>query len=90
VISAKLGGIPDLKKYMKRVMPFVQATRENMERVGVEALSLALPFDEAAILLDNKQYLLGTLDVSTSMEERERCYSFVLSRTPYETTTGYT
>ncbi|KAG6459836.1 hypothetical protein O3G_MSEX011637 [Manduca sexta] len=62
-ISTKLGGIPDLKKYMKRVMPFVQATREHMERVGVEALSVGLRFDEAAVLLENKQYLLNTLDL---------------------------
>lgn len=63
-ISTKLGQIEALKKYMKRVMPFVQATRENMDRVGAEALSVALLFDEAAVLRDNKQYLLSTLDVS--------------------------
>lgn len=45
-------------------MPFVQATRENMERIGIEALSVGLLFDEAAILLENKPYLLNTLDVS--------------------------
>lgn len=49
---------------MKRVMPFVQATRENVERIGAEALSVGLPFDEAAVLRDNLQYLLSTLDVS--------------------------
>ncbi|RVE52289.1 hypothetical protein evm_003079 [Chilo suppressalis] len=64
-ISSKLGAIPELKKYMKRVMPFVQTTKENMERIGAEALSVALPFDEAVILLDNKQYLLSTLDLDT-------------------------
>lgn len=63
-ISVKLGGISELKKYMKRVMPFVQATRENVERVGTDALSVGLAFDEAAILNDNKSYLLNTLDVS--------------------------
>lgn len=64
VISTKLGGIPELKKYMKRVMPFVQMTREHVERVGLDALSLGLPFDEMAVLKDNKQYLLNALDVS--------------------------
>ncbi|KAL0884166.1 hypothetical protein ABMA27_016174 [Loxostege sticticalis] len=64
-ISSKLGAIAELKKYMKRVMPFVQATRESMERVGAEALSVGLPFDEAAVLMDNKQYLLSTLDLDT-------------------------
>ncbi|CAB3235804.1 unnamed protein product [Arctia plantaginis] len=64
-ISTKLGGAPELKKYMKRVMPFVQATRENMERIGVEALSVGLQFDEAAILNENKLYLLNTLDLDS-------------------------
>lgn len=64
-ISSKLGEVAELKKYMKRVMPFVQATRENVERVGAEALSVGLPFDEAAILVDNKQYLLSTLDLES-------------------------
>lgn len=45
-------------------MPFVQATRENMEKIGIEALSVGLPFDEAGVLNENKQYLLSTLDVS--------------------------
>lgn len=49
---------------MKRVMPFVQATRDNMQRVGSDALSVGMEFDEAAILKDNLQYLLSTLDVS--------------------------
>uniref|UniRef100_S4PAL2 leucine--tRNA ligase n=1 Tax=Pararge aegeria TaxID=116150 RepID=S4PAL2_9NEOP len=64
-ISTKLAEIPELKKYVKRVMPFVQATRENMERVGVDALSVGLPFDEAAVLTDNLQYLLNTLDLDS-------------------------
>lgn len=64
-ISSKLGAISELKKYMKRVMPFVQATRENMERIGIEALSVGLLFDEAAILLENKPYLLNTLDLDS-------------------------
>lgn len=63
-ISSKLGELPELKKYMKRVMPFVQATRDNMDRIGADALSVGLQFDEAAILKDNVQYLLSTLDVS--------------------------
>lgn len=45
-------------------MPFVQATRENIERIGLEALRVGLAFDEAAVLQDNAQYLRDTLDVS--------------------------
>ncbi|XP_032511836.2 leucine--tRNA ligase, cytoplasmic [Danaus plexippus] len=62
-ISSKLAEINDLKKYMKRVMPFVQATRENIERIGLEALRVGLAFDEAAVLQDNAQYLRDTLDL---------------------------
>ncbi|KAI5636626.1 tRNA synthetases class I (I, l, M and v) domain-containing protein [Phthorimaea operculella] len=64
-ISTKLGAIPELKKYMKRVMPFVQATRENIDKIGIEALSVGLPFDEAAVLRDNAPYLLNTLDLES-------------------------
>lgn len=73
MISSKLAEMPELKKYMKRVMPFVQATRESLQRVGVDALSVALPFDEAAVLADNLQYLLNTLDVSRRLTP---CSSF--------------
>ncbi|KAL4709328.1 hypothetical protein ACJJTC_007060 [Scirpophaga incertulas] len=64
-ISTRLGAIPELKKYMKRVMPFVQAARESVQERGSGALSTALPFDEAALLEDNKPYLLTTLDLDS-------------------------
>ncbi|CAH1098943.1 unnamed protein product [Psylliodes chrysocephalus] len=63
ILSAEFGKMEDLKKYMKRVMPFVQATREKMEKVGVKALALALEFDEAEVLTINSSYLANTLDV---------------------------
>uniref|UniRef100_A0A1E1WN91 Leucine--tRNA ligase ubiquitin-like domain-containing protein n=2 Tax=Pectinophora gossypiella TaxID=13191 RepID=A0A1E1WN91_PECGO len=44
-------------------MPFVQATREHMQRVGADALSVGLPYDEASVLEDNKHYLINTLDL---------------------------
>lgn len=49
---------------MKRVMPFVQATREKVEQLGVKALALTLEFDEAEVLKSNSAYLANTLDVS--------------------------
>lgn len=49
---------------MKRVMPFVQATREKLEQLGPEALALTLEFDEAEILKSNSVYLAKTLNVS--------------------------
>lgn len=54
----------ELKKYMKRVMPFVQATREKVNLLGLKALALTLEFDEADILRKNCVYLANTLDVS--------------------------
>lgn len=54
----------DLKKHMKRVMPFVQATREKIDQLGVKALALTLEFDEAIVLRNNSRYLANTLDVS--------------------------
>nr|CAD7393182.1 unnamed protein product [Timema cristinae] len=63
VISSELAGKPELKKYMKRVMPFVQATREKVEQVGLEALNLTLDFDEYNVVAENLVYLENTLDV---------------------------
>lgn len=49
---------------MKRVMPFVQTTREKVNQLGVKALALTLEFDEAEVLRNNSGYLANTLDVS--------------------------
>lgn len=64
VLATELGGKNELKKYMKKVMPFVQVTREKMETVGLSALNLTLDFDEFDVLENNKDYLKNTLDVS--------------------------
>lgn len=44
-------------------MPFVQTTREKLEKLGPQALALTLEFDEAQILKNNSIYLANTLDV---------------------------
>lgn len=49
---------------MKRVMPFVQATREKMDKLGKQALALTMEFDEAAVLKNSTSYLANSLDVS--------------------------
>lgn len=64
VISSELSKKPELKKYMKRVMPFTQAVREKVNAIGVQALNLTLDFDEMDVLLKNIVYLKNTLDVS--------------------------
>ena len=38
IISQELGKIPDLKKWMKKVMPFVAFTKERIAQVGMSAL----------------------------------------------------
>ncbi|XP_048523104.1 leucine--tRNA ligase, cytoplasmic [Dendroctonus ponderosae] len=62
-LSIEFAKKDELKKYMKRVMPFVQATREKVDVLGLRALALTLEFDEADILRKNSVYLANTLDV---------------------------
>lgn len=59
-----MGKHQELKKYMKRLMPFVQVIREKIQLVGLNAFNLTLDFDEFKVLQDNKKYLENTLDVS--------------------------
>lgn len=63
VLAVDFSKKPELKKYMKRVMPFVQATREKVEQLGPKALALTLEFDEAEVLKANSVYLANTLNV---------------------------
>lgn len=63
VIAMELGNKAELKKYMKRVMPFVQMTREKMESAGLTALNLTLDFSEMDVLNTSKNYLCNTLDL---------------------------
>ncbi|KZC08152.1 Leucine--tRNA ligase, cytoplasmic, partial [Dufourea novaeangliae] len=63
IIAVELGKLQELKRYMKRVMPFVQVMREKMELFGLNALNLTLDFDEFKVLQDNKTYLENTLDL---------------------------
>ncbi|KAG1650144.1 Leucine--tRNA ligase, cytoplasmic [Nymphon striatum] len=64
VIAAELKNLTELKKYMKKVMPFVQFTKDKVTKMGVNALNLTLDFDEISILNENKTYLLNTLDLA--------------------------
>ncbi|XP_066447350.1 leucine--tRNA ligase, cytoplasmic [Eleutherodactylus coqui] len=63
VIATELTGLPELKKYMKRVMPFVAMIKDNLEKKGPRILDLELEFDERAVLLENLVYLTNSLDL---------------------------
>lgn len=45
-------------------MPFVQATREKINEIGLAALNLTLDFSELGVLEENKEYLKNTLEVT--------------------------
>ncbi|XP_051019877.1 leucine--tRNA ligase, cytoplasmic [Acomys russatus] len=63
VIACELGNLPELKKYMKKVMPFVAMIKENMEKKGPRVLDLQLEFDEQAVLMENIVYLTNSLEL---------------------------
>lgn len=47
-------------------MPFAMQIRVRVEDKGKDAMSITLDFDERAILVDNLEYLRGTLNVSVT------------------------
>ncbi|XP_065186777.1 leucine--tRNA ligase, cytoplasmic-like [Sycon ciliatum] len=59
----KLSHIPNIKKYMKKVMPFVQYMKEQTSKHGVSALNLSTSFDEVPLLQQNIAYLKKTLEL---------------------------
>ncbi len=61
LISQELAKKAELKKFMKKVMPFVQFTKERVAAVGKEALDLTLDFDEKAVLEENGGYIANSL-----------------------------
>ncbi|KAK3868233.1 hypothetical protein Pcinc_026362 [Petrolisthes cinctipes] len=90
-LSKALGSAPSLKKYMKKVMPFVQAVRERMDKFGESALKDTIEFDERSILEENMDYLQATLDLEgielkwTEECENERTQEEVVPGEPYLT-----
>lgn len=63
VIATELGAMPELKKYMKRVMPFVAMIKDSLEKIGPRVLDLELEFDERTVLLENIVYLTNSLEL---------------------------
>lgn len=76
-MSQKLAALPELKKWMKKVMPFVAWAKIRVAELGLSALDLSLDFDEKKVLEDNLNYLLNTLqldgvEVKFSTEANEK------------------
>ena len=76
-MSQKLAQKPELKKFMKKVMPFVAWTKERVAQQGLSVLDLTLDFDEKSVLESNLDYLLNNLqldgmDVKFSNEANEK------------------
>jgi leucyl-tRNA synthetase len=54
-----------LKKYQKKVMPFVQRIRDRVGVLGKAAMAVTVDFDEREIIETNMEYLKGTLDLES-------------------------
>lgn len=63
VISTELKAKPELQKYTKKVMPFVQVAKENFSKYGLRALNLTSEFEEKQVLETNSVYLCNTLEL---------------------------
>ncbi|KAJ6668000.1 hypothetical protein lerEdw1_016321 [Lerista edwardsae] len=63
IIASELNSLPELKKYMKRVMPFVAMIKESLEKKGPRVLDLELEFDERAVLMENIVYLTNSVEL---------------------------
>ena len=48
---------------MKKVMPFVQFTKERINQTGLGVLELTLDYDEKSVLADNMDYILNNLQL---------------------------
>lgn len=62
-ILAELAKREELKKFQKKVMPFVAFTKDQVIKKGAHCLNHTLDFDEFEILQTNLKYLQNTLQV---------------------------
>jgi leucyl-tRNA synthetase len=63
VIAHEFKDKAELKKYMKKLMPFVQVVKENVEKQGLKAMALTSDIDEMEILNTSLPYLVNTLEM---------------------------
>jgi len=63
-LAADLSKIPDLKKYQKKVMPFVQMIKDRVAEIGVDkGLQQSCEFDETDVITKNLKYLINNLEL---------------------------
>ena len=62
-LASELSKIPDLKKYMKKVMPFAETRKQMLAKSGVSVFEQTSPFDESQVLRDNLTYLTTSLEL---------------------------
>lgn len=76
-ILAELNSKEELKKFQKKVMPFVAYIKEQAIKKGVSCLNQTLDFDEFEVLNTNLKYLQNTLQVrriSKDLKEKLKFY----------------
>jgi len=60
-VSVEMAKKPEVKKFMKKVMPFVAFTKEKVAASGLSALDTSLPWDEMKVLSENMSYIVTSL-----------------------------
>ncbi|XP_011499345.1 PREDICTED: leucine--tRNA ligase, cytoplasmic [Ceratosolen solmsi marchali] len=63
IIAIELKNKDELKKHMKKVMPFVQMVKKKFDIVGIDAFNETLDFNEIDVLSSSLEYLRTTLDL---------------------------
>ncbi|KJH53016.1 leucine--tRNA ligase [Dictyocaulus viviparus] len=62
-IAQLIGSESSLTKFAKKTMPFVQMVKQQYEQKGSVALASACAFDQAAILIENREYIENALEL---------------------------
>jgi len=76
-VSVEMGKKQEVKKFMKKVMPFVAFMKEKVATSGLSVLDTSLPWDEMKVLSSNISYILTSLglegvDLALSSELGEK------------------
>lgn len=67
-IAARMKTEQDVKKYMKKVMPYIQMVKERYEAIGKRALDLTSPFDEMKVLNESMSYMTCALELGIDIK----------------------